>query len=206
MTHTFFGLLSRMRLIRRWSLMRNLHPENVAEHSFEVAILAHALAHLRRERFATEGRVLPDPRRVMELAMFHDVPEVITGDLPTPVKYHNPELRQAFGEMEEAATRRLLQLLPPDLRPSYEVILTAEHQETEDPELRASLELVKAADKISAWLKCLLETQQGNTEFALAQQSILDTLQAMRLPEVDCFLAEFAPAYGLPLDTLQEEA
>lgn len=201
MAHHFFGLLSRMRLIRRWSLMRNLYPENIAEHCYEVALIAHSLALLRRTRFAEAGRPCPDPQWVMALALYHDTPEILTGDLPTPVKYHDPEMRQVFGRIEDQAVDRLLGLLPTELRPHYEPLL---RPSADTPEAKAALELVKAADKLSAWLKCLQESQQGNTEFSLAQETLHRTLTELKLPEVEYFLKEFAPSYGLPLDALQE--
>lgn len=198
----FFALLNRMRLIRRWSLMRNLSTENIAEHCFEVGLLAHNLALLRKIRFAEQAHICPDPNLVLSLALYHDAPEIITGDLPTPVKYANPDLRQAFQQIEDQAVDRLLLLLPKDLRPAYTPLLRPDRS---DPEICEALKLVHAADKLSAWLKCDQEVKQGNTEFVLARETLAKALDALNLPEVQCFRQEFAPSYGLPLDALQPE-
>ncbi len=201
--HHFFGLLSRMRLIKRWSLMRNLNSENIAEHSYDVAIIAHNLAWLRKLRFADQYSCCPDPGKVMQLAVFHDAPEIITGDLPTPVKYYDQNLRQSFACLEEQAIARLISLLPLDLQPIYADLLRPDRA---TQEINQALLLVKAADKLSAYLKCLQETQQGNSEFAPALATTLAAIHALKLPEAECFLTEFAPSYVLPLDELQPVA
>ncbi|MCL2107510.1 MAG: 5'-deoxynucleotidase [Oscillospiraceae bacterium] len=188
----FFALLSRMKYISRWALMRNACQENISEHSLETALLAHCLVTLRNERFG-EGKKL-SAERAATLALFHDVPEVLTGDMPTPVKYHSERVRDAYRQVEESACESLLALLPEDLRESYRPLLVPE------PGEEALWAYVKAADKLSALIKCMEEQKFGNREFRLAQHSIRAALSSMKLPEVDCFLAEFLPAYEEPLD------
>lgn len=185
----FFAMLSRMKYINRWGLMRNTRNENISEHSLDVAIIAHALAVLRNVRFG--GHV--NAERVTLLALYHDTPEILTGDLPTPVKYFNPKIRDSYREVEKAATEKLLSLLPEDLRPSYESLF----DETREPELWL---LVKAADKISALIKCVEEIRMGNAEFEKAEAASRKAIQAMKVPEADCFVREFLPSYSLTLD------
>lgn len=187
----FYAMLSRMKLINRWGLMRNIRSENICEHSFDAAVIAHALAVLRNRRFG--GNV--NPERAAVLAMFHDVTEILTGDLPTPVKYDNPEIREAYRQVEKAAQKRLLSLLPGDLRPDYGPLL--EQNGRLDAPL---LPLVRAADKISALIKCVEERRMGNAEFRKAEQSLRSAVKEMNLPEADCFLEEFLPSYELTLD------
>ena len=187
----FYAMLSRMKYINRWGLMRNTRSENICEHSLDVAVIAHALALLRNTRFG--GSV--NPERAAVLAMFHDVTEILTGDLPTPVKYDNPEIRQAYRRVEEMAQQRLLALLPKDLRGAYEPLIC--ESEPGDEELYP---LVKAADKISALIKCVEERGMGNAEFRRAEQAQRETILAMNLPEAECFLTEFLPSYELTLD------
>lgn len=187
----FYAMLSRMKYINRWGLMRNTTPENISEHSLDTAFLAHALATLRNVRFG--GSVNPDQAAV--LAMFHDVTEIITGDLPTPVKYHSPQIRSAYREVEDMAKQRILALLPPDLQPLYQPLIAP--GDNADPEL---LVLVKAADKLSALIKCVEERAMGNQEFSTAESGIRQALLDLHLPEVDCFLQEFLPAFSLTLD------
>ena len=192
MAHHFFALISRMRYIGRWGLMRNTFQENVQEHSHMVAVLAHALAVIRRDVFGGDL----DPDHAAALALYHDAPEILTGDLPTPVKYYNPEIRAAYREVEEVSARRLLALLPEALRPSFAPLL----REGYDPGLRT---LVKAADKLSAHIKCVEELKAGNAEFKQAAEQTLEALQGYGLPELDYFLEHFLPAFGLTLDELQ---
>lgn len=180
-------MLSRMKNIHRWGLMRNTKPENLCEHSFETAVLAHALAVLRNERFGGKA----DADRVAAAALFHDSSEIITGDLPTPVKYHNEELKKAYKEMENLAEERLMALLPEDLQEVYEPLFRP------DEETR---ELIKAADKLSALIKCIEERNMGNREFLAAEQSTRAVLEQMNLPEVRVFLEQFTESYSLPLD------
>lgn len=189
MSH-FFAYLSKMKSIQRWGLMRNTSPENTQEHSFQVAVIAHGLATLRNARFG--GKT--DPARVALLAIFHDAGEVITGDLPTPIKYFNPQIEKAYAEIDKVARRKLLGMLPPDLRGAYEELLT--------PATQGDWELVKAADKLCAYLKCLEEARAGNAEFRKAEAACRERVEAMKLPEVECFLREFAPSFKLTLDEL----
>ncbi len=187
----FYAMLSRMKYISRWGLMRNTRSENLCEHSFEVAVIAHALAVLRNTRFG--GNV--DPERAALLALFHDATEIFTGDLPTPVKYYNPQIRTAYREVESVAQNKLLSLLPSDLKPSYQSVLTAGADGDQ-----SLLPLVKAADKLSAVIKCLEEKGMGNCEFSKAESTLLQAVHEMHLPEADCFVEEFLPSYCLTLD------
>ena len=186
----FYAMLSRMKYINRWGLMRNTREENICEHSLEVAMIAHSLAVLKNQRFG--GRV--NPERAALLGMFHDAAEIITGDLPTPVKYFNSEIRAAYQEVENMAKDRLLSMLPEDLRPIYEPLLSPGEEEKE------ILRLVKAADKISALIKCIEEKSMGNAEFCRAELALREAVSRLRCPEVDCFLNEFLPSYSLTLD------
>ena len=186
----FFAYMARLRLIRRWSLMRNTQPENDAEHSLQVAMIAHALAVLARERY---GRDV-DPEHVVTLAVYHDAAEVLTGDLPTPVKYHSDHLREAYASVEEAATDRLVRMLPDALRPAMEPALTERGT--------LSMRLVKAADRISAYVHCLEEQRAGNREFDAAAERILASIQTIDLPEVRDFMETCVPAFSLTLDEL----
>ncbi len=189
MSH-FFAMLSRMKYINRWGLMRNTQQESLCQHSLETGWIAHALAVLHNRRFG--GSVNPD--RALTLAVFHDVPEIITGDLPTPVKYYSPEIRKAYQEVEAVAQKRLLSMLPKDLQPDYAPLLA---QETEDQIL---LKFVKAADKLSALIKCIEERKLGNTEFARAEQTLRAAIAEINLPEAELFLTEFLPSFELTLD------
>ena len=190
MSH-FFAMLSRMKYINRWGLMRNTRNETICEHSLDTAILAHALAVLLTRRFG--GNV--NPEKAALLAIFHDAPQILTGHLPTPSKYYNPTIRTAYQEVERMAEDRLLAYLPDDLRPDYKALL---HQETaENEEL---LPLVKAADKLSALIKCVEERAMGNAEFLRAEQTIRTAIAELHLPEADCFVEEFLPSYSLTLD------
>ncbi len=189
--HHFFAVLSRMKNINRWGLMRNTREENLCEHSFETAVIAHALAVLRNKRFGGHA----DEQRAALLALFHDATEIITGDMPTPVKYYSSEIRSAYSGVEKVAREKLLSLLPEDLRPTYRPLL-GEPLES-DKEL---MPLVKAADKISAIIKCVEEKRMGNNEFVTAEASLRKTVQGMHLPEADYFMEEFLPSYSLTLD------
>lgn len=194
----FFAMMQRMKYINRWGLMRNTEQENIQEHSLQVAMIAHVLALLRRQYFA-EGRIVPEPERVALLGMFHDAGEILTGDLPTPVKYFNPEIKKAYKMVENVAAQKLLTMLPEDLRDPYRDLLMPD---SADPEIAEALMLVKAADKISAYIKCLAEEKAGNTEFVQAKRSTEVILQEMNLPEVAWFLKNFLPGFGLSLDEL----
>lgn len=194
----FLAILSRMRYIERWSLMRNSRSENLAEHSLDVALIAHMLCVIGNARY---GRSLNAERAAL-VALYHDASEIITGDLPTPVKYHDGTIRDAYRAVEHSAEKRLLNTLSADLRPALEGVLQPATDADEDE--RYLRRLVKAADKISALIKCIEEERSGNTEFAGAKQSCQDSVDAMaaELPEVGDFLAEFLPSYGATLDEL----
>lgn len=189
--YNFFAYMARMKYITRWSLMRNSVSENIQEHSHMVAVLAHALAVIRRDVFGGKA----DPEACACAALFHDATEIFTGDLPTPIKYFDPEIRSAYHRVEDAAAEKLLGLLPEELRGAYEPLFREE-----DEEVRA---MVKAADKLAAYLKCREELAAGNSEFADAEKETLALLRAMEMPEVDWFLTNFAGAFGLTLDGLQ---
>lgn len=186
----FFAMLSRMKYIRRWGLMRNTREENLSEHSFETAILAHALVLIHNREFG--GNLNAD--RAATLALFHDAPEIITGDLPTPVKYYNRDVRDSYALVEDMAQQKLISLLPEEYRNVYAGIILAEAKD--DPLYR----FVKAADKLSALIKCLEEERSGNTEFRQAEKSTRAALEAMHLPEADYFIENYLPSYQLTLD------
>lgn len=190
----FFAYISRLRWIRRWGLMRNAIEENVATHSWEVATLAHALALIRNRHFG--GQVNAD--RIAAAALYHDATEVITGDMPTPVKYHSKVMREAFGDIEHKAEGELLALLPEDLRADFAPYVQESRLPAEDKEL------IKAADRLSAWLKCQAEIRAGNSEFEPAADQIKARLDEDGLREVAYFMDVFAPSYDKPLDNLLE--
>lgn len=192
MKHHFFAYVSRLRYIRRWGLMRSVMPENDAEHSLQVAMIAHALAIMGRDNY---GRQV-DPEHVLALGVYHDVSEVITGDMPTPVKYQTDELRRSYKDVERMANERLLSMLPDGMRPAYVPYLSA----PEDYDRQ----LLKAADSISAYLKCLEEKRAGNREFDAAGESIKAGLSQIELPEVQDFIREFIPSFELSLDELNQ--
>ncbi len=190
MTH-FYAMLSRMRYINRWGLMRNTRDENIGEHSLETAIIAHALAIIGNKRLNKNY----DENRVCVLAAFHDVTEIITGDLPTPVKYHSPKIRQAYKEVESLAVDKLVNMLPNDLKSEYKEILEISSKEDEKYKL-----LIKAADKISAIIKCIEEKKSGNTEFNKAEQSLRQAVEKLNCEEANIFIKEALPSYELTLD------
>ena len=187
----FFAYISRMRFIQRWSLMRNTAPENVQEHSHQTAVLAHALAVIRNRCFGGQT----DPGAVAAAALYHDAGEILTGDLPTPIKYHDAAIRRAYQDVEAMAERTLLDMLPPELREAYEPLLTMPDPET--------ARLVKAADKLSAYLKCVEELKAGNLEFREAAAQTRAALEGYGLPEVDYFLETFLDSFSLTLDQLK---
>ena len=191
MNSRFFAYISRMRYIGRWSLMRNSLPENVQEHSHMVAVLAHALGVIRRDVFHQPC----DPAEAAAAALYHDSSEILTGDLPTPIKYHSREIMGAYKQVEELACEKLLATLPEELRGSYEPLLTGEAA-------ARTHELVKAADKLSAYIKCVEERKAGNKEFLSAERQTRAALEASPLPEVAWFLEHFIPAFELDLDEL----
>ena len=191
MANEFYALMGRMRYITRWGLMRNTFSENISEHSHQVAVLAHAMALIRRDILQLEG---PDPDRCAVAALYHDVSETLTGDMPTPIKYYNEEIKQAYKQVEKIACNRLLNMLPEQLRQSYAPMILEEDE--------AVTRMVKAADKLSAYLKCLEEQKAGNTEFESAANQTWVAMRAMRQPELDWFLDNCLGAYMLNLDQL----
>ena len=197
---SFFALVSRMKYIERWALMRSTRPENLSEHSLEVAVIAHALATIANVRY---GRSL-DAGRAALMGMFHDASEIITGDMPTPVKYANGQIRDAYKDVEASAEQRLLDELPQDLAPAYRQILCPAASDAADGDEAYLRCLVKAADKLSALIKCLDETHAGNAEFRSAQATTQASVDAMAAdhPEVADFVEQFLPPFGKPLDEL----
>ena len=190
MSHSFFAYIFRMRYIARWALMRNTRTENVEEHSYEVAVLAHALAAIGREIYHKDV----DPDRAAAAALFHDAPEIITGDMPTPIKYYNPDIKTAYKQVEAVAQDKLLSMLPPELAAVYEPLV----RESDESVRR----YVKAADKLSAYIKCVEEEKAGNTEFKKAAEQTLAALKGMGMEELDWFLDNLAGAFQLTLDDL----
>ena len=197
---SFFAAISRMKYINRWALMRNAREESLSEHSCEVAVIAHALCVIGNARFGKHYNA----ERAAVLALYHDAPEIITGDMPTPVKYYSDEIRSAYKHVEEVAQRRLLAGLPEDLRELYSGLLRPEKTVRPSEEERYLQRLVKAADKISALIKCMEEESAGNTEFSSARAATEEKLSELReqLPEAGVFLDEFLPSYGKTLDEL----
>ena len=193
MAFHFFAYLSRMKLIRRWGLMRNSLPENDMEHAMQTAMIAHALAILGKTRYQRAC----DPERAMALALYHDASEVITGDLPTPIKHNNPQIKAEYHKIERIAVRRLLEMLPSDLQGAYQALLEPDPGCPEWP-------LVRAADKLCAYIKCLEETKAGNNEFVEARESLSAVLRANPLPEVRDFIADFIPGFGMSLDQISK--
>lgn len=194
MENGFFAMVSRMKYINRWALMRNEHSENLMEHSFEVAVIAHALTVIANKRFDKNL----DADRAALLGIYHDTPETLTGDLPTPIKYYSDEVRSAFRTVENVACKSLVDMLPEDLREEYEAMFIPRE---EDAEL---WRYVKAADKISALIKCMEEKKAGNSEFVLAGESTAEAIRKLNLPEAEVFVKEFLPAYELTLDELKK--
>ena len=191
MANEFYALLSRMRYITRWGLMRNTFSENIQEHSHQVAVLAHALAVIRNEKFG--GNV--DAGQVAVAALYHDASEILTGDMPTPIKYDNPDIKKAYKEVEAMAEKKLLHMLPEELQSAYAPVITGQSGEIE--------ELVKAADKLSAYIKCVEEMKAGNNEFREAAAQTRKALDAYELPEVVYFMETFMESFSLTLDELK---
>lgn len=181
-----------MKYITRWGLMRNTRQENIQEHSFEVAVIAQALAIIGNVKFNKQY----DPNYLAVLAMYHETSEVITGDLATPIKYFNPEIKDEYKKIEGIANKKLISMLPDEYKSEYEKIILAE---TTDDNKR----IVKAADKISAYLKCVEEFKVGNSEFISAEKSLKDTIKNMDLPEVEVFMEQFVPSFSLTLDQME---
>ena len=191
MANEFFALMGRMRYITRWGLMRNTFSENLTEHSYMTAVLAHALALIRREVLKLEG---PDPDRCAVAAMYHDASEILTGDLPTPIKYYNSDIKAAYKQVERIAGNRVLDMLPQELRSCYEHDVLEDNQEVRP--------IVKAADKLSAHIKCLEEQKAGNTEFDFAAKQTWEAMKAMEMPELEWFLQHCLGAFTMNLDQL----
>lgn len=191
MANEFYALLGRMRYITRWGLMRNTFSENIQEHSHQVAVLAHALALIRRDILHLPT---PDPDRCAVAALYHDVSEILTGDLPTPIKYYNPKIKDAYKQVERIAGNRMLDMLPPELRPSYAPLVLEEDRELEP--------IVKGADKLSAYIKCIEEQKAGNTEFDSAAVVTMRALRDLHREEMDWFIDHCLEAFSLNLDQL----
>lgn len=216
--YSFFAMMARMKYIERWSLMRNSRDENLSEHSLEVAMLAHCLAILSKERLGIEV----EPARVALMGIYHDANEIITGDMPTPVKYYDDDIHDSYKRVENIANHTLINKLPPDIKKYYQDLLFGEDEGLElidsfegdiedslknnpDKKMISAYEwkLVKAADKFSALIKCMEERRSGNSEFDSAYETTMNSLQAMGLQAVEMFMDEFLPAYDLTLDELQ---
>lgn len=191
MEYPFYALLSRMRYITRWGLMRNTFSENIQEHSHAVAVLAHGLALIRRDILGLDA----DPDRCAAAALFHDASEILTGDLPTPIKYYNPEIKAAYKQVEHVSGTKLLHMLPEALQDAYAPLIYEEDEMSHD--------IVKAADKLSAHIKCIEELKAGNQEFASAAEQTRRALEQMHLPELDWFMTHCLPAFGKDLDQLE---
>ena len=190
MSHPFFAMLSRMRYINRWGLMRNTFQENIQEHSHQVAVLAHALAVIQNRFYG--GQI--DPGAVAVAALYHDASEILTGDMPTPIKYDNPEIKAAYKQVEAMAEQKLLSMLPEELRCDFDEAVTIP-----DPEVHA---IVKAADKLSAYIKCVEELKAGNTEFKQAKEQTWAALCQNPIPALGYFVEHFLPGFELTLDEL----
>ena len=191
MANEFYALLGRMKYITRWGLMRNTFSENIQEHSHQVAVLAHALALIRRDVLHLDG---PDPEACAVAALYHDATETLTGDMPTPIKYYNPEIRAAYKQVEHIAGQRLIAMLPEQLQAHYAPAIMES-----DPQIAR---IVKAADKLSAYIKCIEEQKAGNTEFESAAKQTMDSMLEMECGELNWFIAECLQAFLLNLDQL----
>ncbi len=187
MKSNYYAVLSRMKNIYRWGLMRNTRRETLTEHSYEVAVISHALAVINKERLGGNA----DPQLCATAALFHDTSEIITGDMPTPVKYHNPEIRDAYKRVEKIAEDKLISMLPEDLRKEFLPLYSPDEQ---------TRKIVKAADRISALIKCIEETEMGNKEFKAAKKSIEKSVKELNMKEADIFLSEFIDGFSLTLD------
>lgn len=195
MNKNFYALISRMKFINRWALMRNTREETLSEHSLEVAVVAHALVLLHNRRFG--GKL--NAERAAVLGIFHDAPEILTGDMPTPVKYYSESVRDAYKTVESNACRTILEMLPDDLKDEYRPFFFPEEADAE------LWRFVKAADKLCALTKCIEENKAGNSEFEKAAETTLRAIKALDLPEAECFLNEFIPGYRLTLDELRSK-
>ncbi|MEH2921021.1 5'-deoxynucleotidase [Samsonia erythrinae] len=192
----FFAYLSRLKLISRWPLMRNVRTENVSEHSLQVAFVAHALAVIKNRKFG--GNV--NAERIALLAMYHDASEVLTGDMPTPIKYYNAQIAHEYKKIEKIAQQKLVEMLPEELQQDYRMVLDDNYTSEEERII------VKQADALCAYLKCLEELSAGNTEFTLAKARLDKTLQQRRSPEMDYFMTIFIPSFSLSLDEISQDS
>ena len=196
MNHShFFAYLSRMKLINRWPLMRNVQTENISEHSLQVAFVAHALALIKNKKFA--GNV--NPERIALIAMFHDAGEVLTGDLPTPIKYYNPEIAREYKKIEKIAEQKLVGMLPPEFQDDYRMLIDSDARQPEEQHI------VKQADALCAYLKCIEELSAGNNEFKLAKKRLKKTLRDRHSEEMDYFMNVFVPSFHLSLDEISHD-
>ena len=196
MNHShFFAYLSRMKLINRWPLMRNVQTENISEHSLQVAFVAHALALIKNKKFA--GNV--NPERIALIAMFHDAGEVLTGDLPTPIKYYNPEIAREYKKIEKIAEQKLVGMLPPEIQDDYRMLIDSDALQPEEQHI------VKQADALCAYLKCIEELSAGNNEFKLAKKRLKKTLRDRHSEEMDYFMNVFVPSFHLSLDEISHD-
>lgn len=191
MAYHFFAYMNRMKYIRRWGLMRNTKIENDMEHVFQTAMIAHAIALLGNNRYERHY----DAEHIAVLGMYHDASEVITGDLPTPIKHNNPAIKKEYHKLESIAQKRLLTMLPADIMPDYEPLI-------EPDEATEEWRIVKAADKISAYIKCMEERSAGNREFLQAEETTLAAIRKIDLPEVQDFMEEFVPGFAMSLDEI----
>ena len=194
MEHHFFAYINRMRFIQRWGLMRNTLPENDMEHALQTAMIAHAIAVMGNVRYHRNYNA----EYIMALALYHDASEVITGDLPTPIKHHNPAIKTEYNKLEVIAAQKLISMLPPDLREYYTPLIA--HDESTD-----DWKLIKAADRICAYIKCLEERKSGNLEFESARKSVKKFLDQVDLPEVQDFMSQCVPGFAMTLDEISEE-
>ncbi|MBQ3061467.1 MAG: 5'-deoxynucleotidase [Lachnospiraceae bacterium] len=190
--NSFFAMMSRMKYIERWALMRNSRPENISEHCLETAMIAHALVVISNKKFGNNY----DASKAALIALYHDASEIITGDMPTPVKYYNDDIKEAFKSVEDIASRRLINMLPDYMKDEYESIFFKCEED------KALWKYVKAADKLSAYIKCIEEDNAGNKEFISAKDSIWKIINEIDMPEVKVFIEDFIPAYGRNLDDL----
>ncbi len=206
MKNAFFAMVSRMRYINRWSLMRNTLSENLEEHSFQVAVISHALAVIRQNLFARDDkgniRITVDPYKAAVYAIYHDLDEILVGDMPTPVKYFNKDIEKVFKSIEKDAAEKLVGTLPSELKSEYAGLLSPDMSDSASAEI---MKIVKAADKISALVKCIEEGKAGNTEFIPAYRKLKALIDEMDLPEAAYFMKEFVPAYSCTLDELEKE-
>lgn len=201
MTYSFFAMMARMKYIERWALMRNSATENISEHSMEVAMLAHGLAIIGNEKHGKNYNV----EKAALIGLYHDATEIITGDMPTPVKYHDDDIKTAYKRVEAAAGKSLVEMLPDYMQRYYEPLFLSENAASDELESKETSDLwriVKAADKLSALIKCIEEEKAGNKEFSTAHLTIFTALSKMQMPEIDTFIEDFLPAYSKTLDEL----